>query len=168
MGIAIQPWKPKILIVLGSRSDLEQTRTGIDSLRGIATVEVSILSCHRNPERVGTFVRDMFMGNPPDIVIAGAGMAAALPGMIKAFACYLGYTNTPVIGVGCKGKTGQDDLAATLSIECLPGQPVELGPGRKAYFGPEGFQGACSAAVNHEFIPRGITPKPAEICFESF
>lgn len=153
--------KRRIEIVVGSESDLPQTQNGISSLIGVADVKVSVISCHRNPAILLDFVMEHL--RRADIVIAGAGMAAALPGIIKSHLCATDQHEIPVIGVAFKSNSEEDNEAARLSIERLPGQPVELGANGKAYFGSEGFLEACLAAIGHEFLPRGMEIKPAQI-----
>ena len=161
MNIAIPLPKPKIEIVLGSESDMPQAELGLSWLVNRADANVSVVSCHRNPAELRGLIGESLV--TADIVIAGAGMAAALPGIVKSGLCSLGYSGIPVIGVAFRGNTDNDNLAATLSIENLPGQPVELDQNGKAYFGELGFQDACIAAVEGEFLPKTVEPKPAKI-----
>ncbi len=148
--------KVKIEVVVGSKSDFSQMEAGLEVLKraqmeGVAEVHRHVISCHRNPADLARYVSH----NLPDdaVVVAGAGMAAALPGMLKALLILEGKTKIPVIGVAFAGETEEDNLAARLSIERLPGQPVLLAPDGKAYFGPLGFENACLAALCHEFLP---------------
>lgn len=161
MGINVRDRIPRIDMVFGSKSDLPQTDKGMRFLKvGInAPVRQSIISCHRNPKELDTFAATC----DADIVFAGAGEAAALPGVLKALLCKYGKGHIPVIGVAFKGKDWKADLAARLSIENLPGQPVELDENGNAYFGPEGFEAACIAAINNEFLPKMNEAKPAEL-----
>jgi phosphoribosylcarboxyaminoimidazole (NCAIR) mutase len=161
MGINSTVKVPRIEVIVGSESDLCQTGTDMVSISGISDTHLSIISCHRNPDELRKFLKEK--ASKADVFIAGAGMAAALPGIVKAELCALGHVQIPVIGVAFKGKTEQDDQAAKLSIECLPGQPVELDPDGRAYFGPEGFLKACKSAVNDEFLPKTRSNKPAQI-----
>lgn len=161
MGIDSPVKVPRIEVIVGSESDLCQIDNGMTSLMGISNTNLSIISCHRNPEELRKFLKEK--ASKADVFIAGAGMAAALPGIVKAELCALGQVQIPVIGVAFKGKTEQDDLAAKLSIECLPGQPVEMDRDGKAYFGPEGFLKACESAVYDEFLPKKRSDKPAQI-----
>jgi phosphoribosylcarboxyaminoimidazole (NCAIR) mutase len=98
-----------------------------------------------------------------DVVIAGAGKAAALPGIIKSWLCGADRSDIPVLGVALKGHSTREDQAAISSIEELPGQPVELNAEGHAYFGAEGFKQALVAALEHEFLPKKVEYKPAEI-----
>ena len=164
MGIKVETPKPRISILVGSESDLGQIRTSCDMLAGFADIHLSVVSCHRNPTDLRMLVREPKTGLAcSNIIIAGAGMAAALPGIVKSDLCEFGFSNIPVIGVAFKGSTPEDDLAAKLSIKCLPGKPVELDPNGEAYFGPEGFLAACKAALDDEFLPKTIVAKPAKI-----
>ncbi|MDD5726081.1 MAG: phosphoribosylaminoimidazolesuccinocarboxamide synthase [Patescibacteria group bacterium] len=154
----------KIEVISGSESDVGQMTSGLAELdnaqkAGEAQYRRHVISCHRNPEELANYAHNL----PDDvIVVAGAGMAAALPGVLKALLVKEGKAQIPVIGVAFTGKTEEDNLAARLSIERLPGQPVLLAPDGKAYFGPLGFENACLAALYHEFLPVDPpTNKPA-------
>jgi len=164
----IQPDRRKLRIevVTGSESDVAQMKDGLDFLDkaqhdGRIEARRHIISCHRNPLVLAAFAKRI----PSDaIVIAGAGMAAALPGVLKALLVYEGKPDIPVIGVAFEGKNEIADIAARLSIEQLPGQPVQLRPDGTAHFGPDGFNDACHSAIYDEFLPTqpGI-PKPAQL-----
>ena len=161
MGIAVPDWRPRVEILLGSRSDLPQIIQGIYFLKASgADVRVTVISCHRNVGELPEFVRSEL--TKADIAIAGAGMAAALPGVVKSLLCLYDRPDIPVIGVAFKGLTEEDNDAAMLSIECLPGQPVELDQNGHAYWGPDGFTAACHAAIKDEFLPKTIARKPVE------
>ncbi|MEO0075409.1 MAG: 5-(carboxyamino)imidazole ribonucleotide mutase [candidate division WOR-3 bacterium] len=106
-----------VSIVMGSKSDLpimEETAKKLKEL-GIAS-EIKIMSAHRNPEIVRKFAQNAEK-RKIEVIIAGAGGAAALPGVIAA------YTIIPVIGVPIKSElSGLDSL---LSIAQMPkGVPV--------------------------------------------
>lgn len=109
---------PKIAIVMGSQSDWEtmcKAAEVLDEL-GVAT-DVRIVSAHRTPERMRDFATGAEQAGLK-VIIAGAGGAAHLPGMIAAM------THVPVLGVPVKSRAlnGQDSL---LSIVQMPaGVPV--------------------------------------------
>lgn len=125
--------KPLVSIIMGSTSDLpvmEKACALLDSMQ--VPFEVNALSAHRTPDAVETFAREA-AGRGIQVIIAGAGMAAALPGVIAA------STNIPVIGVPIKGML--DGLDALLSIvQMPPGIPV-------ATVGINGAQNAAILAV---------------------
>lgn len=102
---------------MGSTSDLpvmEKACQLLDSMQ--VPFEVSALSAHRTPDDVERFAREA-QGRGVRVIIAGAGMAAALPGVIAA------STTLPVIGVPIKGML--DGLDAMLSMIMMPpGIPV--------------------------------------------
>ncbi|MBQ3631796.1 MAG: 5-(carboxyamino)imidazole ribonucleotide mutase [Prevotella sp.] len=108
---------PLVSIIMGSTSDLpvmEKACQLLDQLQ--IPFEVNALSAHRTPSEVEDFAQD---AEPRGIkvIIAAAGMAAALPGVIAA------NTTLPVIGVPIKGML--DGLDAMLSIiQMPPGIPV--------------------------------------------
>ena len=109
---------PKISIVMGSQSDwstLKHTSTVLKELK--ISHEKKIVSAHRTPKRLYEYAERAY-GKGIKIIIAGAGGAAHLPGMIAAI------THIPVIGVPIESKTlkGLDSL---LSIAQMPfGVPV--------------------------------------------
>ena len=109
---------PIVSIVMGSESDkaVMQDAVGVLKEAGIAC-EVLVMSAHRTPDKVAEFAKNA-KKRGIKVIIAGAGLAAALPGMIAA------YTELPVIGVPiATGTLG--GLDALLSISQMPkGVPV--------------------------------------------
>ena len=109
--------KPLVSIIMGSTSDLpvmEKACKLLDELQ--VPFEVNALSAHRTPDEVEHFAKEA-LSRGIKVIIAGAGMAAALPGVIAA------NTTLPVIGVPIKGML--DGLDAMLSIiQMPPGIPV--------------------------------------------
>jgi 5-(carboxyamino)imidazole ribonucleotide mutase len=109
--------KPLVSIIMGSTSDLpvmEKACQLLDELQ--VPFEVNALSAHRTPEAVEAFASGA-KERGLKVIIAAAGMAAALPGVIAA------STTLPVIGVPVKGML--DGLDAMLSIiQMPPGIPV--------------------------------------------
>ncbi len=102
---------------MGSKSDLPIMEETANKLRELGiNYEIKIMSAHRTPETVRTFAKSLEKRNI-EVVIAGAGGAAVLPGVIAAF------TQIPVIGVPIKSElNGLDSL---LSIAQMPkGVPV--------------------------------------------
>ena len=108
---------PIISIIMGSTSDLPVMEKACKWLNdNEIPFEVNALSAHRTPEAVETFARNAKQRGIK-VIIAAAGMAAALPGVIAA------STSLPVIGVPIKGML--DGLDAMLSIiQMPPGIPV--------------------------------------------
>lgn len=108
---------PLVSIIMGSTSDLpvmEKTCKFLDDMK--IPFEVNALSAHRTPDAVEQFAKGA-KARGIKVIIAGAGMAAALPGVIAA------STTLPVIGVPIKGML--DGLDAMLSIiQMPPGIPV--------------------------------------------
>ena len=156
MGIEVMGRKPTVEILLGSESDRPQIEGGIQRVSGLCRNRDIVVSCHRNHGELETYLKGKEL---PDVFIAGAGEAAALPGITKSILCEAGQAHIPVIGVAFRGKNWKADMAARLSIENLPGQPVEMDQDGNAYFGPEGFVAACESAVNDEFLPKTIEKK---------
>jgi 5-(carboxyamino)imidazole ribonucleotide mutase len=107
-------------IVVGSESDRERMQPALDELgsRGIAH-EFEVRSAHRQPDAVAEYARTA-RERGLKVLIAGAGLAAALPGVVAA------HTDLPVIGVPLRSsKSVLDGLDALLSIvQMPPGVPV--------------------------------------------
>ena len=121
---------PIVSIIMGSTSDLpvmEKAAAFLDSME--IPFEMNALSAHRTPAEVESFAREA-KGRGVKVSLAGAGMAAALPGVIAA------NTTLPVIGIPIKGML--DGLDALLSIvQMPPGIPVAT----------MGVNGALNAAI---------------------
>jgi phosphoribosylaminoimidazole-succinocarboxamide synthase len=162
MKIAVDLPRIKVDVLLGSRSDLKQVQQGLDYLseRGIKHC-THIISAHRNPEELRQYA-ERLKAEEADVIIAAAGKAAQLPGVLKAWLGHYSKSNIPVIGVALMGEPAEASVAAKLSIEQLPGQPVELDEHGKAYFSSKGMQEAVRAALENEFLPQTYEPKAAE------
>ncbi|MFT5750210.1 MAG: 5-(carboxyamino)imidazole ribonucleotide mutase [Ancylomarina sp.] len=109
--------KAKVSIIMGSTSDLPVMEKAAKILNDFKIpFEINALSAHRTPEEVEVFAKGA-MGNGIKVIIAGAGMAAHLPGVIAAM------TPLPVIGVPIKASL--DGMDALLAIAQMPpGIPV--------------------------------------------
>jgi 5-(carboxyamino)imidazole ribonucleotide mutase len=112
--MAMAPIQPQVGIIMGSRSDWETMRHAAETLErlGIAH-ETRVVSAHRTPQRLVAYA-ETARGRGLKIVIAGAGGAAHLPGMVAAM------TPLPVLGVPVESHAlkGLDSL---LSIVQMPG-----------------------------------------------
>ena len=109
----------KVAVVMGSKSDLPIMQDAIDILKnfGITTV-VDIVSAHRTPEKLMEFSKNAHK-NDIQVIIAGAGGAAHLPGMVASM------SPLPVIGVPMKSSNSIDGWDSILSILQMPnGVPV--------------------------------------------
>ncbi len=161
MGIDVCPPPVHVVVISGSESDLPQMLHGLMLLTALPSAERHVISCHRNPDALARIAREM---RDDAVVIASAGMAAQLPGVLKALLEKEGKGHVPVIGHACQGKDEAANMAARLSIEQLPGQPVVLDRDSKAYFGEDGFTEACRAAMRYEFAPNmTFGAKPAQL-----
>lgn len=114
------PESPVVGILVGSESDRERIQPALDELaaRGIP-FELEVRSAHRDPRAVAEYAQAA-RGRGLRVLIAGAGLAAALPGVVAA------HTDLPVIGVPLRSsKSVLDGLDALLSIvQMPPGVPV--------------------------------------------
>ena len=141
-------------VVIGSISDLKYCREALLwlSQRDAVELRVHVISCHRHPRALLEYVVGINTGNPVDAIIAGAGWAAHLPGMLKTDLTWF-YRPTPVIGVGFPGGTPKRDMAARRSIDQLPGQPVIVKKNGTAFFGSMGMIKAAELAVSMPQMP---------------
>jgi phosphoribosylaminoimidazole carboxylase PurE protein len=111
---------PVVGIVMGSKSDMPAMEAAARELneRGIGC-EVRVMSAHREPDKVADYARNARMRGLR-VIIAGAGLSAALPGVVAA------HSDLPVIGVPLTSRTSvAGGLDALLSIAQMPpGVPV--------------------------------------------
>jgi 5-(carboxyamino)imidazole ribonucleotide mutase len=112
--------QPLVGILVGSESDRERMQAALDELseRGVPH-EFEVRSAHRTPDAVAEYARSA-RERGIRVLICGAGLAAALPGVVAA------HTDLPVIGVPLRSsKSILDGLDALLSIvQMPPGVPV--------------------------------------------
>ncbi|WP_313155332.1 5-(carboxyamino)imidazole ribonucleotide mutase [Sphingobacterium multivorum] len=111
--------KAQVGIIMGSKSDLPVMQDAIDVLKTLGVeFEVTIVSAHRTPQRMFDYAKNAaFRGLK--VIIAGAGGAAHLPGMVASI------THLPVIGVPVKSSNSIDGWDSVLSILQMPnGIPV--------------------------------------------
>ncbi len=109
----------KVAVVMGSKSDLPVMQEAVDLLKlfDIETL-VDIVSAHRTPEKLFEFAKNAHL-NDINVIIAGAGGAAHLPGMLASM------SPLPVIGVPIKSRNSIDGWDSILSILQMPaGVPV--------------------------------------------
>ncbi len=105
----------KVAIIMGSKSDLPVMQEAIDVLKGFnIETEVDIVSAHRTPEKLFDFSQHAHQRGI-SVIIAGAGGAAHLPGMVASM------SPLPVIGVPVKSSNSIDGWDSVLSILQMPG-----------------------------------------------
>jgi 5-(carboxyamino)imidazole ribonucleotide mutase len=105
----------KIAIIMGSESDLEIMKPAAEMLKHFGVpYEMTIVSAHRTPDRMAEFAKTA-QEKGFSVIIAGAGGAAHLPGMVAS------YTVLPVIGVPVKSSNSIDGWDSVLSILQMPG-----------------------------------------------
>jgi len=108
----------KVAIIMGSESDAEQMQPASEVLNELGIKNESrVISAHRTPDRLREYILNAEK-NGVKVFIGGAGMAAALPGVIAA------YTHLPVLGVPIESKSlkGMDSLLSI--VQMPPGIPV--------------------------------------------
>ena len=105
----------KVAVIMGSTSDMPVMQEAIDILEGFdIQVEVDIVSAHRTPEKLFDFSKNAHERDIK-VIIAGAGGAAHLPGMVASM------SPLPVIGVPVKSRNSIDGWDSVLSILQMPG-----------------------------------------------
>ncbi len=111
--------QPKIAIIMGSKSDLVIMQDAADVLKELGVdYEITVVSAHRTPDRMFSYARAA-ADRGIKVIIAGAGGAAHLPGMVASL------THLPVIGVPVKSSNSIDGWDSILSILQMPnGIPV--------------------------------------------
>lgn len=109
--------EPRVSIIMGSTSDLPVMKEAAEILNDFKIpFEINALSAHRTPQEVEIFAKSAY-SRGIRVIIAGAGMAAHLPGVIAAM------TTVPIIGVPIKASLdGMDALLAI--VQMPPGIPV--------------------------------------------
>jgi len=111
---------PRVGIIMGSKSDMETMEKAgevLDEYR--VRYEIRVMSAHRDPDMVADYCKNARMRGLK-VIIAGAGLSAALPGVAAA------HTDLPVIGVPLSGRlSAAGGLDAILSVvQMPPGVPV--------------------------------------------
>jgi 5-(carboxyamino)imidazole ribonucleotide mutase len=111
--------KPLIGIIMGSQSDLKVMKDAAEVLEELGiSYELTIVSAHRTPQRLVEYASTA-RSRGLKVVVAGAGGAAHLPGMVASL------TSLPVVGVPIKSSNSIDGWDSTLSILQMPsGVPV--------------------------------------------
>ncbi|HTK20926.1 MAG TPA: 5-(carboxyamino)imidazole ribonucleotide mutase [Mucilaginibacter sp.] len=111
--------QPKIGIIMGSKSDLNVMQDAADVLKELGVpYEITVVSAHRTPDRMFSYAKSA-ADRGLKVIIAGAGGAAHLPGMVASL------THLPVIGVPVKSSNSIDGWDSILSILQMPnGIPV--------------------------------------------
>jgi 5-(carboxyamino)imidazole ribonucleotide mutase len=109
--------KPKVGIIVGSQSDLPIVEKTTKTLKELGIeYELTIASAHRTPKKVEAFAKGA--EKKYDVIIAGAGMAAALPGVVAA------HTHLPVIGLPISSPQLKGHDALFSIVQMPPGVPV--------------------------------------------
>ena len=104
----------RVGVIMGSRNDWETMKAAVDMLDQLAIAnEYTVVSAHRTPQRMAAYAGQA-AGRGLRVIIAGAGGAAHLPGMVAS------ETNLPVIGVPIQSRALQG-LDSLLSIAQMPG-----------------------------------------------
>lgn len=140
----------KVAIVMGSISDMPIMKEAIDILEelGVET-EVDIVSAHRTPEKLFDFSKNAHLRGI-SVIIAGAGGAAHLPGMVASM------SPLPIIGVPVKSSNSIDGWDSVLSILQMPGgvpvATVALNGAKNAGILAAQMVGICDNQVQQKII----------------
>jgi 5-(carboxyamino)imidazole ribonucleotide mutase len=139
---------PVVGIIMGSDSDLPVMTPAAEMLRSFGVpIELTVVSAHRTPERLFAYARSA-RDRGVKVIIAGAGGAAHLPGMVAAL------TTLPVIGVPVKSSNSIDGWDSVLSILQMPGgvpvATVALNGGKNAGILAAQIIGAFDPAVGEK------------------
>ena len=111
-----------VAIIMGSKSDLPVMQDAIDILHSFSIeTEVKVVSAHRTPKAMVEYAESALEGGIK-VIIAGAGGAAHLPGMVASL------TTLPVIGVPIKSSNSIDGWDSVLSILQMPSGVPNLDP----------------------------------------
>jgi 5-(carboxyamino)imidazole ribonucleotide mutase len=142
---------PRVAILIGSKSDLPTLDPCVETLSALAIEhETHVMSAHRAPAKVQQFAASA-ADNGFEVIIAAAGMAAHLPGVVAA------WTHLPVIGVPVShsGGTGVSGLDSLLSIAQMPpGIPVAcmaINGGKNA-----ALYAAAILALKHDTVRKAL------------
>ncbi|PKR76563.1 5-(carboxyamino)imidazole ribonucleotide mutase [Halalkalibacillus sediminis] len=143
--------EPKVGVIMGSTSDWETMKHACETLEQLnIPFEKEVVSAHRTPEKMFQYAEEA-RGRGIKVIIAGAGGAAHLPGMVAA------KTLVPVIGVPVQSKA-LNGLDSLLSIVQMPGGvPVATVAIGKAGATNAGLLAAQQLAVNDEEIFQKLT-----------
>lgn len=158
LGVALPVPQKRLVIVVGSESDVPAVREALDRFsqypwKQISSIALHVVSCHRNPFELRDFALNKCYGT--DVVVAAGGKAFALPGVLDAWLHASGQ-EIPVIGVAL-GSPGTEALEdACRSIKGLPGSPVVMDEMRgEVYVGVEGIVQALIRINEGELPPLG-------------
>ena len=117
---APDPNGPRVGIIMGSKSDMDEMKKAGEILeQAEVNYEINVMSAHRDPDKVAEYCKNA-RSRGLQVIIAGAGLSAALPGVAAA------HTDLPVIGVPLtSSRSVAGGLDALLSIAQMPpGVPV--------------------------------------------
>ena len=151
----------KVAVIMGSISDMPIMQEAIDILKTFDIEnEVDIVSAHRTPEKLFDFSQNAHTRGI-SVVIAGAGGAAHLPGMVASM------SPLPVIGVPIKSSNSIDGWDSVLSILQMPGgvpvATVALNGAKNAGILAAQIIGSANATVSNKIIAYKLSLKEAVI-----
>jgi len=153
----MQAKKIKVAILMGSKSDLETVEESTKILKGLKiSYEMKVLSAHRTPKDVVKYVESL-PKKGTQVVIAAAGMSAALAGVVAA------HTVLPVIGIPIETRTlkGLDSLLST--VQMPKGIPVACMSIGKHGAQNAGILAAQILALNDAKIGKGLLKMKVEM-----
>jgi 5-(carboxyamino)imidazole ribonucleotide mutase len=157
--------KPIIGIIMGSQSDLKIMKEAAEFLTELnLPFEITVVSAHRTPKRMVEYA-SAAQGRGLKVIIAGAGGAAHLPGMVASL------TSLPVIGVPIKSANSMDGWDSVLSILQMPsGVPVAtvaLNGAKNAGILAAQIIGTCDRTVSKKLVKfKAALQKKVEASFK--
>ncbi|WP_045801227.1 5-(carboxyamino)imidazole ribonucleotide mutase [Flagellimonas lutaonensis] len=140
----------KVAVIMGSTSDLPVMQDAVDVLKEFGIeVDIDIVSAHRTPEKMVDFGKNAHK-NGYAVIIAGAGGAAHLPGMVASL------SPLPVIGVPVKSSNSIDGWDSVLSILQMPGgvpvATVALNGAKNAGILAAQIMGSSDASIQQKVV----------------
>ena len=155
---------PTVSVVVASDTDFPQCLAGMKYLKKavfetkIVVAEICTISDYRNPLSVLDYIKRENAMKSVDVIIAGSGCAAHLPGMLDAFLAHgLDNRRISVIGVGFEDfESARHTQAAELSISEVPDTRVIYQDAAGPFMGSDGFLRACKLAVKGNFPKLGV------------
>lgn len=168
----------RVAVFLGSESDFSQCVEGFQILEKsqekgkievvcvVKRKPVNVNSIHRQHDTTVHNMKTVVNKKGVDVIIAGAGMAAHLPGMLDSILRYKMHNDhTVIMAVAFRGSSRRRTMAATLSITEVPGTQAIF---NRYHIGTEGFTRVCRKVMRGSFSKKIKLPAPKNAGYYSF